>query len=51
MIWARRTRSTLDNILIGDVEKIDLKLYFVPKYFHCIILADVLEHLKDPWKY
>ena len=45
----KKARSALDNVLIGDVEKIDLKRYFVPKYFDCIILADILEHLKDPW--
>lgn len=37
----------LDRIIIGDIEKIDLP--FKNEYFDCIIFADVLEHLYDPW--
>jgi len=36
-------------VIIGDVEKINLTDYLVPDYFDCIIFADILEHLKNPW--
>ena len=39
----------LDQVITGDIEKIDLNDYFYPSYFDCIIFADILEHLKDPW--
>ncbi len=39
--------KNLDRIIIGDIEKIDLP--FKNEYFDCIIFADVLEHLYDPW--
>jgi len=37
----------LDKVIIGDIEKMELP--FDIEYFDCIILADVLEHLYDPW--
>ena len=37
----------LDIALTGDVEKEELS--FKEKEFDCIILADVLEHLYNPW--
>ena len=39
----------LDQVIVGDVEKIRLEEYFRPGQFDCIIFADVLEHLIDPW--
>lgn len=39
----------LDKVLVHDVEKIKLSEHFCPKYFDCIILADILEHLREPW--
>jgi len=39
--------SKLDNVLVGDVEKMSLD--FPVGYFDCIIMADVLEHLFNPW--
>ena len=39
--------KNLDKIIIGDIEKIELP--FENDFFDCIILADVLEHLNDPW--
>jgi 2-polyprenyl-3-methyl-5-hydroxy-6-metoxy-1,4-benzoquinol methylase len=39
--------KNLDEVIIGDIEKIDLP--FEEEYFDCIIFADVLEHLYDPW--
>lgn len=39
--------KNLDRVIIGDIEKIELP--FDKEYFDCIIFADVLEHLYDPW--
>lgn len=36
------------NVIIADVEEIDLP--YEKKYFDYIILGDVLEELRDPWK-
>jgi 2-polyprenyl-3-methyl-5-hydroxy-6-metoxy-1,4-benzoquinol methylase len=46
---ARVAEKNLDRIIVGDVEKIHLSDHFKSEYFDCIILADILEHLKDPW--
>ncbi|MHB1011374.1 MAG: glycosyltransferase [Desulfobacteria bacterium] len=43
---ARRAKENLSRVLQGDVES--LVLPFEDGYFDCIVLADVLEHLKDP---
>jgi 2-polyprenyl-3-methyl-5-hydroxy-6-metoxy-1,4-benzoquinol methylase len=37
----------LDRVIEGNVERI--KFPFSPEYFDCIVCADVLEHLIDPW--
>jgi methionine biosynthesis protein MetW len=39
----------LDRVIVGDIEKIQLEEHFRPNQFDCIIFADVLEHLVDPW--
>jgi 2-polyprenyl-3-methyl-5-hydroxy-6-metoxy-1,4-benzoquinol methylase len=46
---ARIAKKNLDRIIIGDVEEICLSDYFTSEYFDCIIVADILEHLRDPW--
>jgi SAM-dependent methyltransferase len=43
---ARRAGENLSRVLQGDVES--LVLPFEDGYFDCIVLADVLEHLRDP---
>lgn len=43
---AQRAQENLSRVLQGDVESLDLP--FENGYFDCIVLADVLEHLKDP---
>ena len=44
---ARQAQTVLDHVIVGDVQKIELP--FDQQYFDCIICADVLEHLYDPW--
>ncbi|MCK4223722.1 MAG: class I SAM-dependent methyltransferase [candidate division Zixibacteria bacterium] len=45
---AKRAEIRLDRVIHGDVEEITLS--FEPGYFDYIILADVVEHLIDPWR-
>jgi len=43
---ANEAKYLLDDVLVGDVEE---KIDNLPSdYFDCIVLADVLEHLRDP---
>jgi len=42
-------KQKVDTIVVGDVEKINFANYFSTDYFDCIIFADLLEHLADPW--
>ncbi|MBI2902335.1 MAG: methyltransferase domain-containing protein [Candidatus Methylomirabilis oxyfera] len=37
----------LDRVHRGDIESLDLP--YSPGTFDCIVLADILEHLRDPW--
>ncbi len=46
---AKVAKKKLDKVIIRDIEKINLKNYFSHNYFDCIIFADILEHLKNPW--
>lgn len=39
--------ASIDQFVVANIEKKDLKLS--PSSFDVIILADVLEHLEDPW--
>jgi 2-polyprenyl-3-methyl-5-hydroxy-6-metoxy-1,4-benzoquinol methylase len=43
----KNAKTRLDRVIIGDIEQ--LKLNFPYKYFDCILCADILEHLRDPW--
>lgn len=46
---AEIAKQKLDRVIVGDIEEISLEDYLSPNYFDCIIFADILEHLKDPW--
>ena len=43
-------QKKLDKVIVGDAENINLAEFFQPDYFDCIIFADILEHLKNPWE-
>jgi len=45
---ARRAEKRLDKVICADVEEITLS--FQPEYFDYIILADIVEHLVNPWR-
>src|SRR4051794_2428037 len=41
---ARKAERRLDRVVVGDVEQLDDL-----GRFDCVVAADVLEHLRDPW--
>ena len=44
---AKQAKTILDRVIVGDIQQIELP--FDQHYFDCIICADILEHLYDPW--
>jgi len=46
---AQIARGKLDKVVIEDIEKLNPLEQFDSNYFDCIIFADILEHLKNPW--
>ncbi len=47
---ANIAKRFLDKVIVGDVENLNLDKYFKEEYFDIIIFADLLEHIKNPWK-
>jgi 2-polyprenyl-3-methyl-5-hydroxy-6-metoxy-1,4-benzoquinol methylase len=47
--FAARARLYLDRVIEADVETLALTETDVGGPFDCIVFADVLEHLRDPW--
>ena len=45
---ARGAEKNIDRVIVADIEKPG-DLFDEPVSFDCIIFADVLEHLRDPW--
>lgn len=45
---SNQNNSKIDKFIISNIENQDLELE--ESYFDIIILADILEHLVDPWK-
>ena len=43
-------KEKMDRVILADIEKINFAEHFSTEYFDCIIFADILEHLNDPWK-
>lgn len=44
---AAEAQKHMDSVIIGDIE--DMVIPAGIGKFDCIVLADILEHLKDPW--
>jgi 2-polyprenyl-3-methyl-5-hydroxy-6-metoxy-1,4-benzoquinol methylase len=49
-LMAEEARRKIDRVIVGDVEALDLAAELGEVRFDCIVLADVLEHLRDPWR-
>lgn len=45
---AEQARPTLDRLVVGDLETLDLVESFGPEQFDALVFGDVLEHLRDP---
>ncbi|HEX3866796.1 MAG TPA: class I SAM-dependent methyltransferase [Gemmatimonadaceae bacterium] len=46
---AELAAKRLDRVHTGDVERVDFATLFAPASIDALLLADVLEHLYDPW--
>jgi 2-polyprenyl-3-methyl-5-hydroxy-6-metoxy-1,4-benzoquinol methylase len=47
---AREARKKCREVIVADIEKMPLNTAgFMENEFDCVILADILEHLVNPW--
>jgi len=46
-VAAEKARKVLDDVVEGNIESMELP--YAEKSFDCVLFADVLEHLVDPW--
>jgi SAM-dependent methyltransferase len=44
---ALKAEQCVDRVFVGSIENLELPF---ENYFDCVVFADVLEHLVDPWK-
>ncbi len=44
---AKAATNHVDHLAVGDIESMEWS--FADRLFDCIILGDILEHLRDPW--
>ncbi len=45
----KHAASVLDHVIVGDAETVSLEDTARGELFDCIVFADILEHLRDPW--
>jgi 2-polyprenyl-3-methyl-5-hydroxy-6-metoxy-1,4-benzoquinol methylase len=48
-VHAREAEARLDRVVVGDVEAVLAREGAALGRFDCVVAADVLEHLRDPW--
>lgn len=48
--WAEKARPYCERMIIGDLEQLDFAKELGDDRFDVILCADVLEHLRDPWR-
>jgi len=46
---AQVAQKRLDRVIVADIDNLTFDDHFSEDNFDCIIFADVLEHLKNPW--
>jgi 2-polyprenyl-3-methyl-5-hydroxy-6-metoxy-1,4-benzoquinol methylase len=46
---AQAAQSRIDRVVVGNVEELPVETMWPAAWFDCMIFADVLEHLRDPW--
>lgn len=48
--WAEEARPYCERVIVGDLEQLDFAEALGEDRFDVILCADVLEHLRDPWR-